>query len=427
MKIMKIFVLVIACSWSLCVFAREATDIADITHLQVPLNFFLNELTYNFLFSCTVEEANDKLSLLKSVTDFCYDSLRQLEPAWRHYYSDPIMCVNDVTGSIYDQLLIYKTKKLGVEDVNTYYLASDEWCVDASWLSRIDEHEQRVTSQSGQDGVLEYIFSDEGIGSTNKYYIEIGFNSINFDGGSGANSYHLYRNGWSGLLIDIENENPSINLRKHRVTADNIVSIFDLYGVPREPDYISIDIDSQDLWVLRALLSSGKYRPRVLTVEFNANLPFSSTVTVPLNFNQPGAEIDMLFGASAGALKMVAEEFGYSVVHVIDKLDLVLVRNDLLQGACPKPFFTYYYKVARVQHCIILPERMFQWWDYATWQKTGGSSTLASSAAAEQLVLSIYSATPAKAAKERELKCLGVDIKRLQLKKYGGQREYTVD
>ena len=418
MGIMKIFVLIFVCSWSLCVLAGDSTDDASFTYLVAPLNFNLNKWNYDFQFRCTVKEADDRLGLMKRVSDFCYESLRQLEPHWHHYYSDPIMCVNDVTASVYEQLTVYMFDKLGVEVYDTYYLASDEWCVDSSWLSHIDKYEQRITSQSGQDGILQYIFSDKGIGSTNKYYIEIGFNSINFDGGTGSNSYNLYRNGWNGLLIDIDNENPAINLRKHRVTAENIVSILDLYGVPKEPDYVSIDIDSQDLWVLRALLSSGKYHPRVLTVEFNANLPFSSTVTVPLNFQLPGAEIDMLFGASAGALKMVAEEFGYSVVHVIDKLDLVLVRNDLLQGACPKPFFTYYYKVSRVQNCIILPERMFRWWDYATWKKSGGCPTLASSAAAEQLVLSIYRGTPDKASKERDLKCLGVDMKRLQLKEY---------
>jgi hypothetical protein len=48
--------------------------------------------------------------------------------------------------------------------------------------------------------------------------------------------------------------------------VDNIVDIFKKHDVPREPDYVSIDIDSYDIWLFKALVSGG-FRPRVLTVE----------------------------------------------------------------------------------------------------------------------------------------------------------------
>jgi hypothetical protein len=224
---------------------------------------------------------------------------------------------------------------------------------------------------------------------------------------------------WNGLLLDIANENATINLRKHYITAENIVSIFDMYNVPLEPDYVSIDIDSNDLWVLRAIISSGKYRPRVMTVEFNSNLPFMSTLTVPPGCTIANANIDLLFGASAGALKAVAEEFGYTVVHVINKLDLVLVRNDLFKdGACALPFFLSYFKFSTVQHCIIAPLRMFQWIDYKTWSATNGNLQLARSAATEMIITSVYSRSPSKTAKDRELKCLGVDMNKLLIGPY---------
>ena len=56
--------------------------------------------------------------------------------------------------------------------------------------------------------------------------------------------------------------------------------LFRQHGVSIEVDYVSIDIDSFDLWVLRALLAS-EFRPRVLTVEYNSNFPYGSWLAFP--------------------------------------------------------------------------------------------------------------------------------------------------
>jgi hypothetical protein len=96
------------------------------------------------------------------------------------------------------------------------------------------------------------------IGTTaNPYYVEIGYNAPYLT--EGSNTLHMYHKGWDGLLIDGDHENHSINLHAHFVRPDNIVDIFDQHSVPEEPDYVSIDIDSLDVWVARSLLNS-KYR-----------------------------------------------------------------------------------------------------------------------------------------------------------------------
>lgn len=397
----------------------DGSSAVQIPDIVVPLALTLNEDRYLFHFECTFDEASDALLLTKKVVDFCYESLIQLRPHWIHFYADPTMCQSDVVNAVKEAHDNSKLALAGVEPAEKYTLTSDQWCTTNSWLQALHGKEKAISSQGGQDGILEYIFSKEGIGAKNKYYVEIGFNSDQFEGGSGANTYNLHLQGWTGLLLDITYENATINLRKHRVTPDNIVDIFDMYEVPIEPDYVSIDIDSQDLWVLRAILASGKYRPRAMTVEFNANLPYASTVTVEPNSELAGANVDLLFGASMGAVKMVAEEFGYSVVYVINKLDVVLVRNDLITGgACALPFLLAYYKVAKVQHCIIHPGRMFKWVEYGTWRRTNGNIELARSAAAEQLVEYSHSKSPSKNAKDRELKCLGIDMQKLILQSY---------
>lgn len=86
--------------------------------------------------------------------------------------------------------------------------------------------------------------------------VELGFNSPSYT--EGSNSYYLYENGWTGLILDKSYENLEINLHKEFITPENIVSLLEKYSVPHEPDYFSIDIDSQDLWVLRAMVRSKR-------------------------------------------------------------------------------------------------------------------------------------------------------------------------
>jgi hypothetical protein len=142
------------------------------------------------------------------------------------------------------------------------------------WISDITSHSCKIySSQDGQDGILQYIFKN--IGTTNKFFVEFGFNVNNYYPGCGANTGLLKQQGWNGVLFDIENENKDINLFKEIITSENVVEIFEKYEVPKDVDYVSIDIDSIDLWVFRSIISSNIYKPRLITVEFNSNIDVS--------------------------------------------------------------------------------------------------------------------------------------------------------
>merc|ERR1711874_29630 len=96
----------------------------------------------------------------------------------------------------------------------------------------------------------------------------------------------LHRNlGWRGLLLDGDHEMLSENLHKEYVTPENVVSIFDEHRVPREPDFVSIDIDGCDLWVFLNLTEF--YRPRVISIEYNPNYQYGESKSVICN-NQAG-------------------------------------------------------------------------------------------------------------------------------------------
>ena len=156
----------------------------------------------------------------------------------------------------------------------------------------------------------------------NKSYVEFGY-----QGRSTSNTFALWKEGWNGLLLDgdprwaSKSDGGETNLHRAKVTSRSIVRLFRRYDVPLEVDYVSIDIDSFDLWVLRALLGS-EYRPRVLTVEYNSNFPWDAgqlafpdpeLMRVPPRFQKWGGNCYM--GSSAAALHAVAREHRYSVLR----------------------------------------------------------------------------------------------------------------
>ena len=110
-------------------------------------------------------------------------------------------------------------------------------------------------SQSYQDELLETIFSHVGPGNSPPFCVEFGFSSHRLTGGTGANVARLIvEQQWRSRLFDRNHENPAINLHRERLDAGNIGAVFRRHGVPPQPDYVSIDVDSTDLWLFEALL-----------------------------------------------------------------------------------------------------------------------------------------------------------------------------
>ena len=60
----------------------------------------------------------------------------------------------------------------------------------------------------------------------------------------------------------------------------NIAETFSRHHVPRELDLVTVDVDSTDMWLVRALLTAG-FRPRVILVDYNYQLGASEEASVP--------------------------------------------------------------------------------------------------------------------------------------------------
>ena len=250
-----------------------------------------------------------------------------------------------------------------------------EWVKNLQQAVVVQGHQARIHSQSIQDGVLEEIFKNIGSSHSDRkpFCVEFGFNHPELVGGSGSNVANLVLNkGWDYLLLDGDFENPEINLHKHYLTSENICDIFEQYNVPKDAEYISVDVDSCDLWLFKALVK--EYRAKVYTVEYNGNYPIDAAITFPDDPTEHW-EGDRGYGASLKALTMVAQENGYSLVYVVGSLDAFFVRNDLLDDGELRswPLEAWASMTNNTQHFPMRrPERIAMFIDYEEYCKTGG-------------------------------------------------------
>ena len=196
----------------------------------------------------------------------------------------------------------------------------------------------RVYSQSYQDGVLDRVF--DRFGTSNKQFVEfgLGYTSSTALTDAGMDALQLNtrmlarRRGWSGVYFDALVEAPAFGVRRALLTRDSIVNAFDEAGVPTDVDYVSIDVDSIDAWLLLGLLEGVRVRPRVISLEYNGNFLASDAVT--MNATWVPWKGRSLHGASAKALVDIGARFGYRLLYLMSYFDLFLIREDVLASRC---------------------------------------------------------------------------------------------
>jgi len=293
--------------------------------------------------------------------------LQELEIIGKHYIKTHTILIDDMRAvqhgfpnDGWNELTIDMLKEAVLKINPDYEISFDFGVVEndilvaqikRDWIHELPFIKSRIFSQRYQDGIIRSIF--ENIGVTNKFCVEFGFNSNVLTEGSGSNVARLVlEDGWDSLLLDADFENKEINLHKEILTEDNIAGIFKKYTVPLEPDYISIDVDSIDLWLMKAILGAG-YKPRVISIEYNANFTLGLSYTVKQGVSW---EKDAIYGASLSALNEVAKEFGYSLIAVEKNLDLFFVRNDQLDIPAP-PVNHFINMTGLPMHNSVLKER----------------------------------------------------------------------
>ena len=194
----------------------------------------------------------------------------------------------------------------------------------------------------GEDGIIEAIFDQ--IGAESKYYVEFGI----IDGFGDNTKVLKEQKGWTGLWMDWNEDTPvwevnkagrpngvqlgtrkkSPDVKIHIVTAENINSLFQTYGVPQSFDFLVIDIDFNDFYLWQALT----YRPRVVMIEYNACYP--PPVSLVIKYEpETITNTDMYFGASFCALVKLGEEKGYTAIGCDPSgSNIFFIRDDLVEG-----------------------------------------------------------------------------------------------
>jgi hypothetical protein len=180
-------------------------------------------------------------------------------------------------------------------------------------------------SQFGEDGILEKAF--EVLSIREGYFCEFGA----WDGKYLSNTFRLYEQGWSGCYIEGLRDRfkqleanitrPGVSCVNAFVASEGAYSldaILQRVGAV-EVDLMSIDIDSDDLAVWRAV---KRYRPKVVVIEYNQTIPCDV-----LYENPPGENK----GNSSLALFRLAREKNYDLIATTDT-NLVFIDSDVNGG-----------------------------------------------------------------------------------------------
>jgi hypothetical protein len=197
---------------------------------------------------------------------------------------------------------------------------------------RLEHFGFKVYSQSDEDGIIEEIFS--------RLEIEKGvFCEIGVEDGLECNTLYLIHKGWVGTWIEGDKEQESKirktfkNILDNRlklligfITTENINENISNCLRFKDIDFLSIDIDGNDVYILESL----SIYPKVICIEYNSK--YRANLKKQQTYN-PTHQWDGTdnFGASFLSINHVANKKGYQVVATnICGTNMFLVRNDLL-------------------------------------------------------------------------------------------------
>jgi hypothetical protein len=199
------------------------------------------------------------------------------------------------------------------------------------------DYEFKVFSQWGEDGIIQHLCKSVSI--EHKTFVEFGVENF-FE----ANCrFLLMKDNWAGFVIDGSSEN--IKTLKNSyfywkydlqaidvfITRENINELVSQSGFDEDLGILSIDLDGNDYHVLDAINS---FKPRILICEYNAVFGGTRKITIPYDpgFNRTKSHYSNLyFGASLGAITLLANKRGYSLVGTNSTgVNAFYVRNDLV-------------------------------------------------------------------------------------------------
>ena len=185
------------------------------------------------------------------------------------------------------------------------------------FIKNLQEAEYKIFSQTGEDGIIDFLLKKLDI--LNCKFVEIGVGDY-----SEANTRYIYEKSFSeGLIIDIENNlrdkvSKNINLWKGllhveniEINSENINEILDKYNLNANLDLFSIDIDGIDYWVIDNLKPQIS---KLFVLEYNPTFGHNLEITIPniKNFNRFKSHYSgCYYGCSLKAMIKLMDRKGY--------------------------------------------------------------------------------------------------------------------
>jgi len=203
---------------------------------------------------------------------------------------------------------------------------------------RLEQFGYKVYSQNDEDGILSEIFKR--IGVEHGVFCEIGV-----ENGLECNSLYLIHKGWRGIWLEgNEGQKQSIESKFELLIQSKKLALGIAYIKPEninviitercsaleidasQIDFLSIDIDGMDIYLLEAI----EFKPKVICMEYNSKFP-PSLNKKPLYDPSFRWNFSDYMGSSLVALDESAKRLGYSLVGTnLTGANAFFVRNDLL-------------------------------------------------------------------------------------------------
>lgn len=199
------------------------------------------------------------------------------------------------------------------------------------------QHEFKVFSQWGEDGIIQYLVNHLEI--RHHTFIEFGVE----DFAESNCRFLMMKDQWQGFVIDGSPANMQrlkasyffwqhqLNCLASFITRDNVAELLEHSGFDKELGILSVDIDGVDFHVLDAL---GAWRPAILVVEYNDAFGWKRPVSVPYDaafVRRQKHPSNQYWGANLPAFQHLAKLRGYGLVGTNSVgSNAFFVRRDLL-------------------------------------------------------------------------------------------------
>ena len=196
---------------------------------------------------------------------------------------------------------------------------------------RLTAQRFRGLSQNGEDGMVLALLREAGIEHATFAEIGAGING----GNSGFLAQEL---GWRGLMVDGDKKRvATLGSRFHTerviprhawVTRENINALLTEGRLEGEIDFLSIDIDGNDIWIWEAI---QQVSARIVVIEFNQIYGIDDALATPYDpeFNRRQYK-SLYFGASLPAVVNMGRRLGYRLVAVEPRgVNAFLLRDDV--------------------------------------------------------------------------------------------------